>query len=417
MKRSLIILSSIFALSLAIGLFQGSRIKHVNEAIKRQESRISSPTGRVEGKSVSSRSEAPLAELKRLLSSMDRSALGISKVRDKLVELTTQLSPSEFKEALGEMGKDMLSTDNLGNSFLCKYFEIHPREALAIGLDLLDQIYPDPYWGSYSHLFYMWSRQELAAALAWFKAEESRLPDPLRDKMFREVCSTQAMSEPREAIKFILDRGQIADRALGEKIGNGLVGPQSLKAFFSAMKEVESDPAKASALIPLREGVVSGLGDIFKYQSFESSIALVEEYLSPEEKIAFADSCNKAHKIHDPVKWANWLLTIEPPVSEDGAAEAPQPPIATRMQSWAKENPNAAADWLATMPEGQLKQDTTAAYAEGVRERDPARAAQWAMVLPAGEQRDEIVGKIAVELEKSDPAAAQSLRENLSSSR
>lgn len=409
MKRS-IILSCIVSLGLGIVLFQRSHLHHVREEIARKQAEIAAPKELAKEKSRHSQADSPVTEVMNLLTSGSQT-LEVGDPREgRLSELATQLTTAELKKVLLEFDESPESQGDLVTYLLSELTGRDPSEAVKLVLELQGR--------KNNTRFYLdaWSRQEPAASLEWLRSVANCFSRSQQAELFRTVYANLARLEPELAVTNLLGNGVGLDKATDEKIGTNLSGPEGLKSLLTAMNEASSDPANASALAPVREGVIDWMGVLFSRVSFEEMTGVVDECLSANEKIAFAAACDERQLVSDPVQWADWLMTLETPATEDASAEAPPAPIVTRMISWAKENPNAAADWLATMQDGQLKQDSIAAFAEGVRERDPARAAQWAMVLPPSEKRDDIVERIAVELEKKDPSAADSLRQSLPAS-
>ncbi|MCW1925008.1 hypothetical protein OKA05_20770 [Luteolibacter arcticus] len=413
MKRKLLI-PGILASSTVIGLIQWSNLQHLREEIARAPQQIPSPArggGRLADGTFSAGNQAPagdadpVSELKKLLvmGRGDTYPNGVGERNERYNALLKQMSPDALARVLMELEAGPDSHREF--QILQDYVVINPRGAVEVALGLSERIEQHRDDERLSHLFDLWTRQEAGAALAWLRAEESRIPAEIRDGMFRDAFIQQAASDPRQALADIAGEDRIANRETGETMGYALQDPETVRAIFKAMDEMAADPAKAADLAPVREGLAGALHHLFDTNSFSAAAGVIDECLTADEKAAFVNSCNENGGVYESPKWADWLMGFEP-----SPGETPHP-LVTRMQSWANEDPNSAGAWLDQMPESPMKEETIAAYAEGLRKRDPARAAEWAVQLPEDERRDQVIEKIAAAWEKGDPDAARNLRQ------
>ena len=101
---------------------------------------------------------------------------------------------------------------------------------------------------------------------------------------------------------------------------------------------------------------------------------------------------------HDPREAAKMIRSL-PASSQDDAAGS----LAAR---WATNDPTAAAQWAANLPEGDARSKATRSIVATWAERDVAKTAAWLEKLPAGISRDGAVYEFSRQVTDKDPAGA-----------
>jgi hypothetical protein len=101
---------------------------------------------------------------------------------------------------------------------------------------------------------------------------------------------------------------------------------------------------------------------------------------------------------NDPREAAKMIPSL-PASSQDDAAGS----LAAR---WATNDPNAAAQWAAALPEGDARSKATRNIVATWADRDVGKTAAWLEKLPAGISRDAAVHEFSRQVTDKDPAGA-----------
>ena len=64
------------------------------------------------------------------------------------------------------------------------------------------------------------------------------------------------------------------------------------------------------------------------------------------------------------------------------------------MQNWAREDYAAAGNWLNEQSAGITKNAAIKTYADALHSREPEAAADWAVTLPEGKERSDLLQTI-----------------------
>jgi hypothetical protein len=386
--KPLVPVTCIVAASAAVWLVQWSKLHHRREEMARPDIPAEAPS-------------TPAPDAAR--HSKDK----IDGLDDRAGEVVKQRDPAALERFLVDLGEDPRSGDKPWR-ILFDYAEVDRAGAVAVALNLPVTIPEMDHWNYVDHLCYMWSFDHPAAALDWLRSDGGRVPPETRERMFHTGCARLLAEDPRQALAHAIAGGLEDNGKMGQEMGKSLVDPQAVRNSFRAMDDMAAASSDTAAIAEIRRGIVGSLGSLFQYQSFAAASGVIDECLTADEKIHLANRCNELRAVTDAPKWADWLTGIDVShLDPDGAIPHP---LFTRMQSWASEDPNAAGSWLRGMPEGHLKEDAIATYAEVVRRFEPEEAAVWALQLPQDKWRAQLLERIAGDLEKRDPVAAEKLR-------
>jgi hypothetical protein len=171
--------------------------------------------------------------------------------------------------------------------------------------------------------------------------------------------------------------------------------------------------APSPPLAKIRAEYLAGLSEPLANFRFEDSSVLIDSEFTLDEKLTFVATTSTRGDLSDPAKWADWLLKIDSPTWENWKAAKgtkDRYPATEVLSNWARQDYQAAAKWLETVPDGPLKVDMSLEYAWNIAGIDPLRAATYLPQLPVGETRTNLVNKIAETLDSKDSAAAAAFR-------
>ena len=101
----------------------------------------------------------------------------------------------------------------------------------------------------------------------------------------------------------------------------------------------------------------------------------------------------------NPQKGIEWLLERATDESRPGH-------LASIAGNWAREEPNAAAEWLGTLPPGPQNDDAFETFARRISNDDPESAAHWAAAISSPKRRRQTLNHVIATWRVTDPAAA-----------
>jgi hypothetical protein len=135
-----------------------------------------------------------------------------------------------------------------------------------------------------------------------------------------------------------------------------------------------------------------------------SQMHMIEDFLDAASSkirpllLAAAFQYGLRDSVSDPGKWIKRL----------GELPAEQRLNATNglAQGWAQNDPEAAANWVLSLPEGQQRDTAFSPIASTWAGHDPQGAANWVNSLPAGKDRDIATQGIVAALSESQPDSA-----------
>lgn len=241
------------------------------------------------------------------------------------------------------------------------------------------------------------------SALKWLKENDSNLSEYETEQRKERLLSGVASRNPVLAFQMLgkLGMDNPTDRGL-DRISNACKTPESRMAAVAGIREyVATLPEKKREEI--QNEAVSWLGYEAAIESFESGskwIAAANLTEGELNRFAFNLGSNIINvKEGDAGKWLQWASSTLP-------ASKVNETVGNMVQSWAREDYLAAANWIKSNPAGPLKNASTRAYAEAVSRYEPDSAVDWAATLPAGAERDATFKTIYTNWLEKDAAAA-----------
>ena len=121
--------------------------------------------------------------------------------------------------------------------------------------------------------------------------------------------------------------------------------------------------------------------------------------LTDAESAAFIKSLSPWQIKADTGHWISWMAGKLP-------ADQLAPKVEEFVSHWAREDYQAAGQWLNSSEPGPAKEAAVKSYANTVAPYEPESAAQWALTLPPGKDRDSLLTNVHSHWQKVDPEAA-----------
>jgi RNA polymerase sigma factor (sigma-70 family) len=213
-----------------------------------------------------------------------------------------------------------------------------------------------------------------------------------RDSAIDVMLSSEAQSNPQETLKWL--------ESVPPEAGNTTQWMQSFAGDWARY-----DPAKAMAGAanvpegPQRDAYVAGLLNGVTHSVPVQAEGLVAS-LPADQQAEAANKVAAAVAAQNPAAAAQWMATLP-----DGTVTAET--VNTLMDQWADNDPAAAGQWIANLPTGTMQDGAAAKYVNDAANDYPAAAAQVAADIGDAEKRAAAETTTAAAWLKKDPAAAE----------
>ncbi|RYD60820.1 MAG: hypothetical protein EOP83_18515 [Verrucomicrobiaceae bacterium] len=166
-------------------------------------------------------------------------------------------------------------------------------------------------------------------------------------------------------------------------LGESARTPEQKTAILKALRERLPDLTDTNARAMMSKTILKGLANTFAYGNFGEAKKWFESAsLTPAELANCAEQLQGSVLRPETGLWIEWLGNKLPP--EDSSRIT-----ADMMNSWTKNDHQAAATWLSAAADGPVKNSAIAGYVTAVAEYEPEIAARWAITLPDGKERTE----------------------------
>lgn len=260
------------------------------------------------------------------------------------------------------------------------------------------------------------------------KEQTAKLTDRERIDTARQVLNGLMKNDPAEAQRYFLSlpeaqrnpqnltdmMGQYAgkDTAAALSFSLSLSNPQEQTAAINGLFKTwgREDPEAAAAgweKIPPGEGRLGALDSIASSWAINDPSAARQwaEGLTGSERVRALAAVLPALAKDDPNAASKQLSTLlnAPP---DGMAKNLANSTSTLAGTWANDNPSAAAQWAASLPNGQWKDDGMGAIARSWSQYDAIATAEWIGTLQPGSSRDAAIKPLVNRVRQTDPATA-----------
>lgn len=227
-----------------------------------------------------------------------------------------------------------------------------------------------------------WAKDDPAAVLEWVKRNREALPALDTPDIKAAIIKGTAARDPALAFQLINDLGLQDSNVYAATILRAAGTPAERTAALAAYHEHSAAIADEKARKTVA-GAVRYLADGIARDGFATASQwLATAALTPEERSDIALQLPSLINANERVRWIDWLGANLPAKQ---ASEA----IKSHVREWTNADPQAAGQWLVSVPAGPTRTAAIQSYATEVSRSDPAAATQWAMTLPPGPDRDQ----------------------------
>lgn len=329
----------------------------------------------------------------------------------EMMERMTSLDSSQLKILIAEIraAKDLKdeTREGLITFAIMTLANDHPQAALTLLTES-----PDFSKGEamsthmVSSALAQWAKDDPLAALDWVRKNSAKFPDLLTDSAKSGLISGTATQDPRLALKLIDELGIKKTSNLISQIAYAAKTPEerltTLNAFREYLASLTDEKARSETVNSVMSSLAQGIAQL-DFNSASKWIATAN--FSPVELENFAENLDYyTQKSSEIGQWIDWVGKTLPPDKADNN-------IRSIVRSWTRKDYQAAGKWLATAPEGPVKNSAIRSYAETVSQYDPRTAAQWALTLPPGADRKETLWNIYNNWPKDDSAAKEAFKQ------
>lgn len=278
--------------------------------------------------------------------------------------------------------------------------EKHPQAALALFTESSDLFKAD---GMGKHVISSsltrWAKDDPAGALDWVRKNGEKFPDLITEDAKRGLISGAASNDPKLAFKLIGELGLKNDSRTINGIASAARTPEERTAMLAAVREYRQTLTDPEAQEEVSQGFASSLAGGLASQGFETASKWIEgASLTPAELATFTSSLSHQVKSAETGQWIEWI-------GKQSLGERQNDIVGGIVRNWAQNDFQATGAWLNTTPDGPVKETAIRKYAETVSRYEPEAAAQWAATLPQGKDRDETLRKIYDNWPKKDAAS------------
>ncbi len=232
------------------------------------------------------------------------------------------------------------------------------------------------------------------AAMDWIRENGKKNPEFVRDEIKSAVIAGTARQDPAMAIELIKELQLKDDHQAAAGIARSADTSEKRLQLLETLRALDGDSEG------IQKSVLGSMGEQLQKSGFEDSMAWLEKAsLKDQEVEFFSANLSYQNTKEDTGKWLGW-------VEERFSTKEASNKTAEMMQQWTRNDFQAAGNWLNDAKEGSVKQAAVESYAKTVAPYEPQAAAQWALTLPEGSQRSELIKQVYREWMRKDEAAA-----------
>jgi hypothetical protein len=247
-----------------------------------------------------------------------------------------------------------------------------------------------------------WASNDPFAAVEWIKKNAEEFPSAKLSQFRGSVIHCAAQKDPRVAFSIIALLGLNASDAHSamHDIVTSAKSDERMTTTLAALREYREANQADKALRDAADQNLGYFSQHFRKVGFEAASKWINDAkLSPEELDSFCERLSNGI-VEDTGKWIEWMGNTLPPGKREW-------PIMDMMDSWTRQDYEAAGKWLASAPEGPARNAAIRGYAKTIFKHDPETAMQWIMTLPSGKDRDATLKHIHINWPKDDPAGKE----------
>ncbi|MFD0893598.1 hypothetical protein KBB96_07365 [Luteolibacter ambystomatis] len=218
---------------------------------------------------------------------------------------------------------------------------------------------------------------------------------------FQSIFSSLASKDPEAALKLALSRKNPVEqiRAVSSALGQmANSNPEAAQRQFAAL------PAG-----PAREAALQTMASSWGSSDAEAAMRWAAS-LPAEERTKATLTLIPSMARNNPEAAAN---AIVPFLSDTSKNPNISNAVSQVSSYWAAQDPTAATQWAASLPDGTIKDSTIQSIAYSWCGKDPDGAAKWIDSMPDGKTRDNAVNAMISTTQQNDPATAYRWAESI----
>lgn len=311
-----------------------------------------------------------------------------------------ELNPAQLKELIAEFKvnteiEDEMREEIIGFSIMMLATD-SPEAALALYVESAETLDENGVGEEVvASALGQWAESDPLAALAWIRENGEKHPEMVTDDAKVSVISGAARQDIALAFRLMDELDLEHKNDAIEGIARAATTPEGRLELLGIVRGLAND----------RDGIagraLSELGSQITKSGFDKTIAWLEQAeLSDGERdqFLFGDADYQLNG-EETGKWLEWM-------GSEMSDERGTKRLGNMMRAWTRKDFRAAGKWLGEAEDGPTKETALNAYAETVAPYEPDAAAQWALTMPEGPKREELIKKIHAEWKKKDEAAA-----------
>jgi hypothetical protein len=279
----------------------------------------------------------------------------------------------------------------------------HPKDALAILIEIPDLDRPNPSYNPPDSLFANamrgWASIDPEAARSWMRENRDRIPEKLVSHVETALVGGAARSTPRLALQLHSESGLKHDWYLSPLIRDNCTSPEERLAFLDAFREWRDT-------LPEGELNKDTLTSCFSALAYPKINRRPADFPTTSDWLARADfSATELERVTatsfdqqiiptDAGQWIEWLEKTWP----KRFAERCQLHLLRGYQTSVP-----AAEWLMTQPDSPRRREMVGYCALTAYDQHPQTAIQLILSLPEGPQRQSLLAGIYAKWPMDEP--------------
>ena len=264
-----------------------------------------------------------------------------------------------------------------------------------------------------------WSSINPDAAIEWAKQQ----PNPSTQNLaLRQIAGNLAVENPAQAAELISTFApgeekwdllhRVAAKWADGNLDNALVWMNQLsnnrdrQAAFQGLGTIwaRKDPEAAMTYIngmdpQGQQSVMKSLFIPWAQQDASGALAAATRLTSEKSRLAAISMAAGKWAESAPTDAAQYVASLP-------AGNLQQNAALSVVTEWAEKDPKSAAQWVSNFPESDLQSKAISSVVRNWLEMDATTAAEWVAGLPETRSRNAALGAFALELSRSDPASA-----------
>ena len=280
----------------------------------------------------------------------------------------------------------------------------------------------------YANLVSNWAQSDPDAAQRWVKQLP---PGSARQSAQSSLLNRLAQSDPAKAIEFLegetitdQNRNQVTQVAASLARNDpdaAFAWLDSLEVTGSAHKELitntisqlayQDGPKAASYALTIedkstRKNAIANLIRGWGNQDREAAKTWIDTHLTSEERLGAYDGLLSSISYQEPLGAKALLEEVSQGLTPEEMKTHFKGKLAEVAGNWARNDPNAAAAWAQTQPEGDERSRMVASVVGQWAEFDSTGAANFVLTLAEGKERDGAIKNLVSDLRQWEPESA-----------